>query len=139
MYNYGFEQTSTANVATSDTSAQSAALGLASSGVFYVRLCADTDTYYAVGSNPTATTSSTFLPANTIEIIKVPVGDKVAGILATGTGILGVTVLTSQWLIDLELMGMFILSKLEKKDQVVMRSRILNAYRREKKLEVKVK
>jgi len=95
MYNYGFQQTSTANVATSNTSAQSAALGTASSGVFYVRLCADTDTYYAVGSNPTATTSSTFLPADTIEIIKVDVGDKVAGILATGTGILGVTVLTS--------------------------------------------
>jgi hypothetical protein len=95
MYNYGFQQTSTANVATSGTSAQSAALGIAESGVFWVRLCADTDTYYAVGSNPTATTSSTFLPANVIEIIKVDVGDKVAGILATGTGILGVTVLTS--------------------------------------------
>ena len=49
---------------------------------FSVRLCADTDTYYAIGSNPTATTSSTFLPADTVEIIKVPdVGDKVAGIL----------------------------------------------------------
>jgi len=95
MYNYGFQQTSTANVATSGTSAQSAALGIAESGVFWVRLCADTDTYYAVGSNPTATTSSTFLPANTIEIIKVDVGDKVAGIIGTGTGILGVTVLTS--------------------------------------------
>jgi hypothetical protein len=95
MYNYGFQQTSTANVATSDTSAQSAALGTAQSGVFWVRLCADTDTYYAVGSNPTATTSSTFLPADTIEIIKVPVGDKVAGIIGTGTGIFGVTVLTS--------------------------------------------
>ena len=95
MYNYGFQQTSTANVATSGTSAQSAALGIAESGVFWVRLCADTDTYYAVGSNPTATTSSTFLPANVIEIIKVDVGDKVAGIIATGTGILGVTVLTS--------------------------------------------
>ena len=71
MYNYGFQQTSTANVATSGTSAQSAALGIAESGVFWVRLCADTDTYYAVGSNPTATTSSTFLPANVIEIIKV--------------------------------------------------------------------
>ena len=95
MYNYGFEQTSTENVATSTTSAASAALGLASSGVFYVRLCADTDTYYAIGSGPTATTSSTFLPADTIEIIKVPVGNKVAGILSTGTGILGVTVLTA--------------------------------------------
>ena len=95
MYNYGFQQTSTANVATSGTSAQSAALGIAESGVFWVRLCADTDTYYAVGSNPTATTSSTFLPADTIEIIKVDVGDKVPGIIATGTGILGVTVLTS--------------------------------------------
>jgi len=95
MYNYGFQQTSTANVATSGTSAQSAALGIAESGVFWVRLCADTDTYYAVGSNPTATTSSTFLPADTIEIIKVDVGDKVAGIIGTGTGILGVTVLTS--------------------------------------------
>ena len=95
MYNYGFQQTSTANVATSGTSAQSAALGIAESGVFWVRLCADTDTYYAIGSNPTATTSSTFLPADTIEIIKVDVGDKVAGIIGTGTGILGVTVLTS--------------------------------------------
>ena len=95
MYNYGFQQTSTANVATSTSSAQSAALGTAESGVFWVRLCADTDTYYAVGSNPTATTSSTFLPADTIEIIKVDVGDKVAGIIDTGTGILGVTVLTS--------------------------------------------
>mgnify|MGYP003154385708 FL=1 len=95
MYNYGFQQTSTANVATSTTSAQSAALGTAQSGVFWVRLCADTDTYYAIGSSPTATTSSTFLPADTIEIIKVDVGDKVAGIIGTGTGILGVTVLTS--------------------------------------------
>jgi len=36
-------------------------------------------------------------------------------------------------------MGMFMLSKLGEKDQVVMQKHIANAYQKEKKLEVKVK
>ena len=139
MYNYGFQQVSTENVSTSTTSAQSAALGSAEDATFWVRLCANTDVHYAVGSNPTATTSSTFLPEDTIEIIKCSYSDKIGVRTTAGTGLLSVTQLSSQCLGNPGLMGMFMLSELGEKDQVVMRSRIQNVYRRKKKLEVKVK
>lgn len=51
-----------------------------------VRLVADTDVHIEIGSNPTATTSSEFLPANTVEYKKINSGDKIAHIQASAGG-----------------------------------------------------
>jgi hypothetical protein len=65
----------------SGTSAQSSAIG---ANIQYVRLVADAACHYNIGVNPTATTSTVYLPANEIEIIKISEGEKVAGICASG-------------------------------------------------------
>jgi hypothetical protein len=56
-----------------------------------VRVVATTDCHIAIGSNPTATTNSTFLPAYSIEYFKIVGGHKVAAIKATTAGVLFVT------------------------------------------------
>lgn len=81
IMNYGLRPVTTSKVAMSGTSAQSSAIG---ANIQYVRLVADAACHYNIGVNPTATTSTIYLPANEIEIIKISEGEKVAGICASG-------------------------------------------------------
>lgn len=80
-YNYGLKAITTSKVAMSGSSSQSSAIG---SNIQYVRLVSDANCHYAVGTNPTATTSSIYLPVGEIEIIKISEGEKVASICASG-------------------------------------------------------
>lgn len=59
----------------SGTSAQSAAF---SAKTRFVRLRSDATCHFLVGSNPTATTNSTPLDANSAEYFEVPAGQKLA-------------------------------------------------------------
>ena len=80
------------NIATSVTSAASAAFG---SETFQVLLVADVATRVRIGdSTPTAVTTDTLLPANTLMYCTVTPGQQVAAILGTGTGNLSVTELS---------------------------------------------
>jgi len=81
IINYGLRPKSTSKVTMSGSSAQSSAIG---ANIQYVRLAADAACHYEIGVNPTATTSTVYLPANEIEIIKISEGEKVAGICASG-------------------------------------------------------
>lgn len=68
-------------VSTSDTAASSSAIA---ANIRVARIISDSDCFYSVEG--TATTSSSYLPANTIEYIHVYEGDTVSVILASGTG-----------------------------------------------------
>lgn len=74
------------------TSAQSSA---AAAGIRAVRLVATQDCYYLIGINPTATTSSAFLPANVVEYKPVFDGEKVAVLREDTDGTLNVAWQTS--------------------------------------------
>lgn len=81
-------------VSVSGSSAQSSAL---TSGASIMRLVSTTDCYVAFGTNPTATTSSLFLPANVPEYFGIPSSNqnetwKVAVIQSTASGTLNVSV-----------------------------------------------
>ena len=65
----------TQKVTSSGTSAQSSAFG---ANVEYVRVIADAACHIQFGVNPTATTSTIYLPADDIEYFKVSAGEKVA-------------------------------------------------------------
>jgi|TARA_R100000149_G_C5842005_1_gene113680 hypothetical protein len=81
--NYGLRVTNTIKRTVSTSSAQTAATN---ANTEYVRLIADTDgVFVAFGSNPTATTSSTYLAANNEEIFKIDGGMKIAAIVASST------------------------------------------------------
>jgi hypothetical protein len=87
-------------VALTTTSEQSSALGAANAGLpsvlQRVRVVATVDCWIAEGSNPTAAsngTASLFLPAATVEYFNVPLGNKIAGVVADGTGTLSVTIM----------------------------------------------
>ena len=81
--NYGLRVTNTIKRTVSTSSAQTAATNASTE---YVRLIADTDgVFVAFGSNPTATTSSTYLAANNEEIFKIDGGMKIAAIVASST------------------------------------------------------
>jgi RNA:NAD 2'-phosphotransferase (TPT1/KptA family) len=81
IMNYGLRPKSTSKVAMSGSSAQSAAIG---ANIQYVRLVADANCHYEIGVNPTATTSTVYLPVGEIEVIKISEGEKVAAICASG-------------------------------------------------------
>jgi hypothetical protein len=66
---------STEKVTSSGTSAQSAAFA---DNIYYVRVVADAACHIEFGSNPTATTSKVYVPADDIEYFKVSPGEKVA-------------------------------------------------------------
>lgn len=53
-------------------------------------ISADQDCYIAVGSNPTATTTSFRIPSNTLLYIKVEKDDKIAAIRQTTDGTLNI-------------------------------------------------
>jgi hypothetical protein len=71
----GMRVISTEKVTASGTSVQSAAFG---ENIEYVRIVADADCHIAFGVNPTATTSSIYVPADDVEYFKVSPGEKVA-------------------------------------------------------------
>lgn len=73
-----------------DASVQSTAV---SANATVVRLVATTDCHVQIGTNPTATTTSAFLPAGVVEYVGIKPGDKVAAIKrSSGTaGVLNIT------------------------------------------------
>lgn len=74
MHN-GMQVKSTEKVNSSGTSAQSAAFA---DSIYYVRVISDAACHIEFGSNPTATTSTIYLPAEDVEYFKVSPGEKVA-------------------------------------------------------------
>lgn len=78
-----FAVVSTQEVDYTDTAAQSSAIG---SGIHHVRLAATTACHYAIGTNPTATDADTYLPANTIEKIRINPGEKISFIRTSASG-----------------------------------------------------
>ena len=70
----GMQVKSTEKVTSSGTSAQSAAFA---DNIYYVRVVADAACHIEFGSNPTATTSKVYVPADDIEYFKVSPGEKV--------------------------------------------------------------
>lgn len=81
IINYGLRPLTTSKITISGTSAQSSAIG---SNISYVRLASDTACNFTIGTNPTATASSVYLPPNEIDIIKISEGEKVAVIGTSG-------------------------------------------------------
>ena len=86
-------------VALSTASAQSTAIGTANSGqpnlVETIRVVSDVAVWLEFGADPTsvvATAPAIYLPAGIVEYFDIPAGQKVAGILASGTGNLSVAV-----------------------------------------------
>lgn len=76
------------NVSYTDTAAASSAFG---TNVTIIRLCATSACYYLIGSDPTATTSNgSYLPADTIEYIRVTEGQKISAIQSSANGSLNV-------------------------------------------------
>jgi hypothetical protein len=70
------------------TSAQSAALG---TNTRAVRLCSTSDCYVQIGSNPTATATSAYLPAGKPEIVSLAAStDKIAALQVTAAGVLSI-------------------------------------------------
>ena len=90
-HNHGLKVVSHEKVSSSATSAQSAAFG---GSIFFVRIVSDVDCFIEFGGNPTATVSKIFVPAKDVEYFKVSPGEKVAVILASGTGNLHVSQLS---------------------------------------------
>jgi hypothetical protein len=84
----GFLPTASQNVSFTGTSAQSTAVAMTT---WQIRLVCDSDCYIAIGSNPTATTSSTWLPATSPEYFACHPGDKVAAIQKTASGTLNLS------------------------------------------------
>ena len=75
-YNYGLFPIKTQKVTSSGSSAATSDGVLAHTQ--YVRLVATANGNVAFGASPTATTSTMYIPANDIEIIKIRPGEKVA-------------------------------------------------------------
>jgi hypothetical protein len=84
----GMKPKTTEKITSSGTSVQSTAI---SDNIFYVRIAADAACHLEIGVNPTATTSSIYLPADDYEYFKISPGEKIAVI---GTVNLYVTELT---------------------------------------------
>jgi len=73
------------NITTSGSSQASSAVG---SNTSIVRIAVNADTYVAVGSNPTATSSSMMMPSGAVEFIAVTAGtDKVAVLQVSAAGV----------------------------------------------------
>lgn len=71
----GMKPKTTEKITSSGTSVQSTAI---SDNIFYVRVAADADCHLEIGVNPTATTSSIYLPADDYEYFKISPGEKIA-------------------------------------------------------------
>lgn len=64
-----------------DASVQSTAVSTTAS---VIRVVATTDCHIVIATNPTATTTSAFLPAGVVEYIGINGGDKIAAIKRSG-------------------------------------------------------
>ena len=82
--NYGLRHGTTQTISVASSSA--AVSNAFAAGTEYVRIVSTTNCHITFAGSPTATTSLPYLPAGEIEIIKVSPGEKVAAILASGTG-----------------------------------------------------
>ena len=60
-------------------------------GTNAVRIVANSACHYTFGAAPTATTSSPFLPANTVEYVYVRPGEKISAIRAATAGLITAT------------------------------------------------
>lgn len=79
----------TTNITTSGTSQATAAVGNVTA---IVRVAVTTDTYVAIGADPTASTSTMLIPAGGVEFLAtVPGVSKVAVIQVTEAGIASIT------------------------------------------------
>jgi|TARA_E500000318_G_scaffold30931_1_gene30668 hypothetical protein len=70
-----FAVVSTEKLSYTGTADQSAAFA---SGIHHIRIVATSDCHYAIGANPTATANDTYLPADTVEKIRVNQGEKIS-------------------------------------------------------------
>lgn len=64
-----------------DASVQSTAV---SANVSVIRVVSTTDCHVLIGTNPTATTTSAFLPSGVVEYIGIKGGEKIAAIKQSG-------------------------------------------------------
>lgn len=87
-------------VALTTASAASAAIGTANSGqpvlIETVRVVSDVAVWLAVATAPVAVAAAAgnfYLPAGVVEYFDIPAGRKIAGILASGTGNLSLSVM----------------------------------------------
>jgi hypothetical protein len=71
------------NVDYTGTAGQSAAFA---SGIHAIRICASTASYYKIGTNPTATSADTYLPADEVEYLIVNPGQKISFIQVSSGG-----------------------------------------------------
>lgn len=80
------------NITTSGSSQQSSAVG---SGTTIIRIAVNTDTYVAIGANPTASTGSMLMPAGDVEFLAVTAGvTKVAVLQVSAAGVASITELS---------------------------------------------
>lgn len=75
------------NVAYTGTAAASSAFN---ANTRVIRLVATTDCYVAISANPTATTSSAYLPQGIVEYVRINAGDKISAIRRSADGTLNV-------------------------------------------------
>ena len=80
--NYGLRH-GTHQVLTSASS--SSASSAFADGSEYIRVVSTITCHIAIAASPTATTSTQFLPANEIEIIKISAGEKIAVLRSGGS------------------------------------------------------
>lgn len=58
-----------------------------------VRLCATQNCYVAFGEDPTATSSSTYLPAGIVEYFRMTAGHKIAALQVSDVGSLSISIM----------------------------------------------
>ena len=75
------------NVGSASSAAQSAAFG---TETWLIRIASPTGCFIAIDTNPTATTTSAYLPANVIETLIVSPGQKLS-VFSTATQLVSVT------------------------------------------------
>lgn len=75
------------SLAIGSVSAQSSAFDLTTG---LIRLCPTVDCYVAIGANPTATSSSMYLPAGSVEYFGCSPGEKVAVLRVLSNGFLNI-------------------------------------------------
>jgi len=92
MMNYGLRHGTVLKLTSGATSSLSAAF---TDGTEYIRVVSTIACHIHIAVAPTATTSTTYLPANEVEIIKISAGEKIAVLRIGGSnGELYVTELT---------------------------------------------
>ena len=80
------------NVSVGASSVQSTVIGTAGQTPNrLIRLCATTNCRIAIGTNPTATATSTLLPANVVEYAELSPGERFAVIQDSAAGTLSIT------------------------------------------------